>query len=122
LAMIVACELDKTFALKRTAIAAPVPKNAQELAGPRPVAKSPKLFLTACPPMARYLDGETNIAQGFVLSSTDTSSRVHEHVLQVKSDTSARPSHRSFGPSLIQKKEISIDGLGLPDSRRKTGS
>ena len=105
LVMIVACELDKTFALKRTAIAALVPKIAQEFAGPRPVAKSPKLFLTACPPMARYLDGETNIAQGFVLSLTDISSRVNEHVFQVKSDTSTRPSQRSFGPSLIQKKK-----------------
>lgn len=122
LVMIVACELDKTFALKRTAIAALVPKIAQELAGPRPVAKAPKLVLTACPPTARYLDGDANIAQGFVLSLIDIFARVDEHILQLQGASSASPPPRSFGPSLIQKQEVNAEGLGSSDTKRKTGS
>jgi hypothetical protein len=112
LVMIIACELDKRFALKRTAIAALLPKIAQELIGPRPVAVAPKLALTACPPSAQYLDGEAIISDGFVLSLVDIFARVDGYFLHLKGGSFGRPPSRSFGPSLIQNQEIAAHGVG----------
>lgn len=102
LVILVACELDSKYCLRRTAIASLLPQIVRELSGPRPVAIQPKLILNVNPPSVRYVDTEINISEGLVLPLTDIFMRVDGHLLQAGGELPTQQNELNFGPMLIQ--------------------
>ncbi len=102
LVILIACELESNYGLRRNAIASVLPQIASELSGPRPVAVQPKLLLSFKPLAARYEDGDVFVNSGVVLPLTKIFSRVDFHLQQVGSALPTNQKIFNFGPSLIQ--------------------
>ena len=104
LVLVIACELDRVYALKRSAIADLCPLIGQELTGPRAVAKQPKLLLTVVPPSAKYIDGVPEVESGFVVSLAGVFALVDG--LDTKGDGTFElvQANLNFGPGLISAK------------------
>lgn len=100
LMLLIACDLD-TMGLKRSAIALLLPAIAQELSGPRPVARHPKLVLTLNPPMARYVDGEVTIEEGIVRPLSSIFARADFQIVQTGRDLPYSQGSLNFAPALI---------------------
>lgn len=115
LVLLIACELD-TMGLKRSAIAVLLPAIVQELSGPRPVARNPKLILTLRPPMARYVDGEVTIEEGIVQPLASIFARADAQIMQTGRDSFSLQGSLNFAPALIT--EAASPQVIAPKTRR----
>lgn len=115
LVLLIACDLD-TMGLKRSTIALLLPAIAQELSGPRPIARHPKLVLTLNPPMARYVDGEVTIGEGIVQPLASIFARADTQMMHAGRDSSSLQGSLSFAPALIT--EAANPQIVAPKTRR----
>lgn len=99
LVIVLCCELEIMYGLKRKMVASFAAEIAKALARPRPVAHEPKLVLTFGCKKAQYFDGTEMVAQGLVFPLADIFRRVDGYLLPHR--------HRSYqedlnlGPSLM---------------------
>lgn len=99
LVIVLCCELETLYGLKRKMVASFAAEIAKALARPRPVAHEPKLVLTFGTPKVQYFDGTEMIAQGLVFPLADVFRRVDGYLLPHR--------HKSYqqdlklGPSLM---------------------
>lgn len=109
LILLIACELDMNFAIRRNVIAKLLPEIAKELSGPRPVARQPWLLLTITPCTARYTDGEISISGGIVVPLADIFSRVDLHLRSIGVTPQTPQPDLNFGPSLVQARVLTTE-------------
>lgn len=103
LVILIACELDSKYCLRRSAIANLIPQIKRELSGPRPVAQQPRLLINVTPPSVRYLDTDANFSTGLVLPLHEIFARVDGHLLQSGSELPTPQTALNFGPTLVQE-------------------
>jgi hypothetical protein len=119
LVILIACELETNYGLRRNAIASLIPYIASELSGPRSVTKQPKLVLSLNPVTVQYLDVDVNINSGFVLPLAEIFSRVDLHLQQTGNPLSLNQKALNFGPSLIQGNSSMVINSIEPTLRAK---
>lgn len=119
LIILIACELESNYGLRRNAIASLLPLIGGELSGPRPIAKQPKLLLGLNPLAVRYVDAEVSVNSGFVLPLAGIFTRVDLHLQQTGSSLPTSQTTLNFGPSLIQGHAASSIDNALPPLRIK---
>lgn len=101
LILLIACELDTNFAVRRNVIAKLLPEIAKELSGPRPVAQRPHLVLTINPCSAHYTDGDINVTMGIVVPLAEIFSTVDAHLRNISIAPQTSQADLNFGPSLV---------------------
>jgi len=118
LVLLIACELDMNFAIRRNVIAKLLPEIAKELSGPRPVARQPQLLLTITPCTARYADGEISISGGIVVPLAGIFSRVDLHLRSIGAKPQTSQPDLNFGPSLVQARAPTTETTSIVDEHK----
>jgi hypothetical protein len=101
LVILVACELDSEFGLKRKVIASLMPAISRELSGIRLAKFGAKLVLTTNPPSAEYLDDDVAVDQGIILPLSSVFARVEQQLRAVGVGWQPLQSELNFGPTLV---------------------
>jgi hypothetical protein len=101
LVLLLACELDQAYFIKRNAIAELCPLIFKELTGPRLISKNPRLVITLSPFSVRYVDGTPEVDAGLVVPLSrilEIVSCINSKVGNMSDDVQG---NLNFGPSLI---------------------
>lgn len=110
LVLLIACELDQSFMLKRTAIAELSPLIYRELAMPRSLAISPRLAISIVPPSVRFLDGASEVESGLVIPLKKIFAQVDALTANGGVGETIR-AQLNFGPELVAHQQELQDAL-----------
>ena len=107
LVIVLCCELETMYGLKRRTVSSFAAEIAKALARPRPVGHDPKLILGFDPKKVQYFDGTAIIAQGLVFPLADIFRRVDDYLLPHRHNS--YQGDLNLGPSLMAQ----VDTSGL---------
>jgi len=110
LVLLIACELDQTFMLKRAAIAELCPLIYRELAMPRSLAISPRLVISIVPPGVHFLDGTGEVECGLVVPLAKIFAQV-DTLTGADGAGETKHAQLNFGPGLVPHRLESQDAL-----------
>lgn len=105
LVIVLCCELETMYGLKRKMVASFAAEIAKALARPRPVGHEPKLILTFGPQKVQYLDGTEMVARGLVFPLADIFRRVDDYLLPHRHNS--YQGDLNLGPSLMAQVDTS---------------
>jgi hypothetical protein len=117
LVIVLCCELETTFGMKRKAVVSLATEIANVLSRPRPIAQDPTLILILDGPRAHYLDGTEIVREGLVVPLTDIFMRVDSYLLPSRGSRSHYQQALNLGPSLLTETMVLSPNLKTAGGR-----
>lgn len=97
----VACELERTYGVKRGVLALISEPLRQALNGPRAANREARLVVTFTPPMATYLVPEAPVTEGLVLALGPLFARVDEYLGVAESSRDSGQAVLALSPAIV---------------------
>lgn len=103
LLIVLCCEIESTFGMKRKTVVSFAAEMAKTLARPRPLAQDPKLVLSFGAMQVRYLDGFETIQQGLIVPLGAILKKIDCYLLPDREVQSQYQGTLNLGPGLMSE-------------------
>lgn len=113
LLVVLCCEIESTFGMKRKTVVSFAPEMAKTLARPRPLAQDPKLVLSFGTMQVSYLDGFETIHAGLVVPLAAILKKVDNYLLPNREDQSQYQGALNLGPGLMSEQLLESQSLKM---------
>lgn len=101
LVVVICCELESRYGLRRNAVAELVSTIADTLSRPRQVARDPRLVVCITPPSVQYLDDFSAVQEGLVIPLARIFQQVDDYLIPSRTAKSSFQPQLDLGPTLF---------------------